>query len=122
MDIINVQVNYMMRNYPQSQDPTGVMDQPLTSSFKKVRVAYNNCFRMVFKLPRSCSANHMFVYNSVLSFGELLRKYVCNFILRVNSSHNYLVTSVAGVTYESSHLRKHWRDILYTNLPRAFSV
>ena len=39
--------------------------------------------------------------------------------VRVNSSHNYLVTSVAGVTYESSHLRKHWRDILYTNLPRV---
>ena len=89
------------------------------SSFNKVRVAYNNCFRMLFKLPRSCSASHMFVYNSVLSFGELLRKSVYNFILRVNSSHNYLVTSVAGVTYESSHLRKHWRDILYTNLPRV---
>ena len=56
------------------------------SSFNKVRVAYNNCFRMLFKLPRSCSASHMFVYNSVLSFGELLRKSV------YNSSHNYLVT------------------------------
>ena len=52
------------------------------SSFNKVRVAYNNCFRMLFKLPRACSASHMFVYNSVLSFGELLRKSVYNFILK----------------------------------------
>ncbi len=44
------------------------------SSFYKVRVAYNNCFRFLFKLPRSCSASQMFVFNDVLLFGELLRK------------------------------------------------
>ncbi len=43
-------------------------------SFYKVRVVYNNCFRILFKLLRSCSASQVFLFNDVLSFGELLRK------------------------------------------------
>ncbi len=84
------------------------------SSFHKVRVAYNNCFRILFKLPRSCSASQMFVVSDVLSFGELLRKCVYNFICRVDASQNYLVKVVAKCT-TSSQLRKHWRSILYTS-------
>ena len=85
------------------------------SSFSKVRVAYNNCFRILFKLPRSCSASQMFVFNDVLSFGELLRKSVYNFMCRVDSSHNVLLKCVSLVTFTSSQLRKHWRSILYTS-------
>ena len=85
------------------------------NSFNKVRVAYNNCFRLLFKLPRSCSASYMFVSNDVLSFGELLRKSVYNFMCRIDASQNFLIKCVALVTCTSSQLRKHWRSILYTS-------
>ena len=50
----------------------------LLTNFVRHIIIVLECF---LKLPRSCSACHMFVYNSVLSFGELLRTFVYNFIL-----------------------------------------
>ena len=85
------------------------------SSYNKVRVAYNNCFRILFGLPRYCSASHMFVSNYVMSFGELVRKCVFNFIKRIESSNNILIQCIILVTYQNSQLRKHWRDILYSS-------
>ena len=85
------------------------------SSLNKVRVAYNNSFRIIFKLPRSCSASQMFVNNDVLSFGELLRKCVYNFICRIDASQNSLIKCVSFVTTSCSQLRRHWRSILYTS-------
>ncbi len=85
------------------------------SSFYQARVAYNNCFRILFKLPRSCSASQMFVFNDILSFGELLRKSVYNCMCRVDSSQNTLVKCVSLVTNSYSQLRKRWRDILYVS-------
>ena len=85
------------------------------SSYNKVRVAYNNCFRILFGLPRYCSASHMFVSNSVMSFGELVRKCIFNFVKRIESSNNILIQCIILVTYQNSQLRKHWRDILYSS-------
>ena len=45
-------------------------------SFRKLCVAYNHVFRMLFKLPRDCSASEMFVMSNVPSCPALLRKLV----------------------------------------------
>ena len=37
-------------------------------TFIKLRVAYNNCFRKLLRLPWSCSASAMFVHNYVVYF------------------------------------------------------
>ena len=84
-------------------------------TFNKLRVAYNNCFRKLLRLPRSCRASAMFVHNSVVSFGDILRKMVYGFICRIESSHNVLLKNIILVTCYNSKLRQRWSSILYSN-------
>ena len=44
------------------------------SVYNKIRVSYNNSFRILLKLPKFCSASEMFVYSDVPNFEALLRK------------------------------------------------
>ena len=68
-------------------------------TINKLRVAYNNCFRKLLRLPRSCIASAMFVHHFVASFGEILRKMVYGFICRIESSHyNVLLKNIILVT------------------------
>ena len=46
----------------------------------KVRVAYNNVFRLLFGYRRSCSASEMFVYNNIYNF-EVILSYLSYLIL-----------------------------------------
>ena len=41
--------------------------------YKKLISSYNNCFRILFKYPKFCSASQMFVENRVRSFKEVMR-------------------------------------------------
>ena len=59
-------------------------------------MAYNNAFRMLFRLPRDCSASGMFAVNNVMSCPALVRKLVFGFYKRVNSSQNCIVQVICG--------------------------
>ena len=83
------------------------------SSYNKIRVAYNNCFRRLFSLSRRCSASAMFVTFSVLSFGELMRKCVHNFISRIQNCTNIYVKNIHDCTYTDSDQCRRWKTILY---------
>ena len=62
--------------------------------YKKVKVAYNNAFRSLFKCARRSSASQMLVTNNVLTFDCLLRKYVYDFRERTKTSCNSLVSTL----------------------------
>ena len=47
---------------------------------KLYNVAYNNAFRMIFRLPRDCSASGMFAVFNVRSCPALVRKLVFFFL------------------------------------------
>ena len=64
------------------------------NSIRKLYVAYNNAFRMLFRLPRDCSASGMFAVNNVMSCPALVRKLVFGFYKRVNSSQNCNVQAI----------------------------
>ena len=83
------------------------------TTINRLRVAYNNCLRKLLGLPRSCSASAMCVYNSIPSFGELCRKSIYNFIQRIQSSTNVLVSSVCNTFIYRSALWQHWAGQLY---------
>ena len=55
----------------------------------KVRVAYNNVFRLLFGYRRSCSASEMFVYNNIYNFEGRLRKNMNDFTMRIGSSSKF---------------------------------
>ena len=50
------------------------------SSMKKLKIAYDNGLRRLLNLPKCIRASEMFVNLSILSFSELLQKFVCSFI------------------------------------------
>ena len=64
------------------------------NSIRKLYVAYNNAFRMLFMLPRDCSASGMFPVHNVMSCPALVRKLVFGFYKRVKASQNSIVQAI----------------------------
>jgi hypothetical protein len=80
----------------------------------KLRVIYNNALRKLMSRERYCSASKLFVDCNIVSFKEMLRKYVYSFKSRVTSSANALVRAVTDSYYAySSRLVVRWYDVLY---------
>ena len=52
----------------------------LSSSLKKIRVAYNNSFRFLHGLPRYVSAREHQVLNNLTTLDTILRKMSCSFV------------------------------------------
>ena len=65
---------------------------------KKIKIAYNNSLRRLLSLPKHNSASEMFVNLNILSFGELLRKFVYSFQSRVIMSDNILLSGIFSST------------------------
>ena len=63
-------------------------------SFNKLRVAYNDAFRQLLQEPRWCSASKLFVFNSVLSLPENMRKLTFSLWRSLQISDNSLVNAV----------------------------
>ena len=64
------------------------------TAMKKLKIAYNNSIRRLFCLPKHNSASEMCVCLNIMSFGELLRKYIYNFRLRLSSSLNSVIDNI----------------------------
>ena len=90
--------------------------------YNKLRVAYNNVFRFLLRLPRDaegrpCSASDMFVTRKVKSFDEILRNVVFKFQSRLELYNNELVCSTLNKNYQyNSKLRNHWQRLLYNGI------
>ena len=65
---------------------------------KKIKIAYNNSLRRLLALPKHNSASEMFVNLNILSFGELLRKFVYSFQSRLIISDNILPSGIFNST------------------------
>ena len=63
-------------------------------SFHKLKVAFNNAFRMMHNLPTYCSASEMFTVNSVADFKAVIRNLVHRFMTRLTISKHLLVRSI----------------------------
>ena len=79
------------------------------SSIRKLYVAYNNAFRMLFMLPRDCSASGMFAVHNVMSCPALVRKLVFVF-------YNSIVQAIcASDIWWKSSIRANWNKLLYVH-------
>ena len=70
------------------------------TAIKKMYVAYNNAFRMLFRLPRDCSASGMFAQNGVLCCPAVIRNLIFRFRGRLNTSSKYVCTIRPELGYE----------------------
>ena len=89
----NVKVT-IFRSYCSSLYTSQLWWKYKVNSIRKLYVAYNNAFRMLFMLPRDCSASGMFAVHNVMSCPALVRKLVFGFYKRVKASQNYIVQAI----------------------------
>ena len=81
----------------------------------KVRVAYNNVFRLIFGYRRSCSASEIFVNNNIYNFESRLRKNINYFTMRIGSSNNILIATLRENSFIlAGPLRQKWIRSVYT--------
>ena len=84
---------------------------------QKLRVAYNNSFRRLFKLPFRCSASEMFVYNAVPTLDMLIRKSVHSIETRLKRSKNEVLQALWSCDHGSSNkLQTRWDSVLRTRV------
>lgn len=86
------------------------------STLQKLKVAYNDAFRILMKKPRSSSASLMFCQAHVNSFPALMRTLIYGFLCRLNDCKNSLIQTLvnpchSAVRYQSA-LWKHWYQCL----------
>ena len=82
--------------------------------FNKLRVSYNNSLRRLLHLPKYNSASEMFVCLNIMSFNELLRKNIYNFISRLSLSSNPIMIALNSVDIQNqSVIWRWWRSVLY---------
>ena len=84
-------------------------------SYRKLKVSYNNVFRIVCGgLSRKDSISRFFVSSNIPHCDVLRRKLVLGMYKRVMSSSNRLIyTLIDSTFFVNSSLFKSWRSILY---------
>jgi len=84
------------------------------SNYQHIRVCYNNTFRHLHNLMRSCSASGMFVAHIILSFGEIHRRNIFSFKNNLKlSTNSYIVSIVNSYQFICSPLSAYWNISLY---------
>jgi len=83
-------------------------------SLNKLKVAYNDEFRLLFNEPWWRSASSLFVYHNVPTFDALIRKLIYALWRSCHNSSNVLVDKLfASDIYFESKIFKRWRQLLY---------
>ena len=67
-------------------------------AMKKINIAYNNSLRRLLVLHKHNSASETLVNLNILSFGDLLRRFVCSFQSRRIISDNILLSGIFNST------------------------
>ena len=84
------------------------------NSIRKLYVAFNNAFRMLFRLPRDCSTRGMFAVHNVMSCPALVRKF--GVYKRAKASQNSIVQAIcASDIWWMSSIRANWNKLLYVH-------
>ena len=77
-------------------------------------MSYNNSLRRLLHLPKYDSASEMIVCLNIMSFNELLRKNIYNFISRLSLSSNPIMMALNSVDIQNqSAIWRWWRSVLY---------
>ena len=84
------------------------------ATYTKIKVAYNNAFRILMHLPRFCSAYSMFVHRNTLNFEALLRRSVHSLMQRISKSKNTFVAAIYNSDAQfKSPLFQRFKSVLY---------
>ena len=106
--------NLLFKSYCTNFYGSHLWRKYLKSSFYSIRIAYNDCYRMLHNLPRCTSARELQVINHIPTFEALLRKTLYNFINRCLNSSNFRITDMMNTyCFFDSQFFTHYRHMLY---------
>ena len=69
------------------------------SCMNRIRVAYNNAYRILFNLPRQISTSTVMVRNNISTFEAIRRKSVAMFVTRCHQSGNKYIVALVRCDY-----------------------
>ena len=82
------------------------------STLNRLRVGYNNAYRILFNLPRRTSMSTTLVQNNVPTFHALIRKHTANFMLRcINSCNVWLSALVRSSDFWCGPYNNHFANL-----------
>ena len=87
------------------------------ASMNKLKVAYNDCMRILMRKPRWTSASELFCNLSISTFHALRRNLMYTFMCRLNESQNSIIgllinPCLSGTRYQSPFW-EHWYNCLF---------
>ncbi|CAL8128115.1 unnamed protein product [Orchesella dallaii] len=81
---------------------------------EKIRVAYNDAFRMLFSHSRRCSASKMFADASMNDFNAMRRTSVYSLLTRLATSDNKILQAlIQSKVFTCSSTSKIWKELLF---------
>ena len=83
------------------------------STHSKLRVAFNNVYRRILKLPSWSSASTMYTVNHIDSFEVLVRKRVAGFIERLKDSNNSIIFCIDNSWKMKFDIWDPWIKLLF---------
>ena len=84
------------------------------SSLNRIRVAFNDAYRLIHQIPRWISVRHDMVFEGITTFDAILRKSMFAFIHRCFNSQNALIVSLMNSdVFFRSHYLSHYSQSLY---------
>ena len=87
------------------------------STFRKIRVAFNNAYRKIFGLhiPKRSSASAMYAQHNICNFETtIIRKSIYGFMQRLENSTNSIICTWYNSCLVRFVIWNHWIESLYT--------
>ena len=88
--------NYLFRTFMYSFYGSSIWSSYRQSTFHRLRVSYNNAYRILFNLRHRVSISSTLVQNNICTFQALIRKYVACFMIRCANSCNIWISSLVN--------------------------
>ena len=106
--------NTLFRSYCTSFYASNLWCNYRSDTFRKLRVAYNDSYRILHNLPRYVSARECQVSAHVTTFSALIRKSLFSFVSRCFHSENKLISALmtCDVFFRSGYY-SHYLDMVY---------
>ena len=83
------------------------------STHSKLRVAFNNVYRRILKLPPRSNASTMYAVNHIDSFEILVRNRVVGFTERLKVSENSIISCIDNSWKMQFEVWNSWIKLLY---------
>ena len=81
-----------------------------------MKVFYNNAYRFLHGLPKSCSKNFMFAMVNVPYFQEIMKKCQISLIEYLINSLNSIISALSEPNLQLNKLSSHWNNTQHVQL------